>query len=267
MIHPLSDFQVRLLAIVIEASPIGFKQQIFNFLSHYNAFLRTFENRQKIVIEQFILKELLKSHGTNIPNILKGIYSTSSSYIPREVSLKILKEHCQKANVDKLLENTIQNNLMINILMNPFVKCMKRWIRNNSLAIIDMNRSAFSQKIDGIDITFISHIDNRKFRRVVVDGTIEMISNDKFFEQVFTEFFTRYNPSFKRTDAADLALRVVFNSFFTKNSLTTTVEDFKTYFLSKTFNDTDRTWILKRIKNKLSERIFYAMPSLSFLDE
>lgn len=267
MVNPLSDFQVKLLAIIIEASPIKFKQEIFKFISHYNDFLRTFENRQKVIIEQFILKEFLKQYNTTISYILRGIYLISSSYIPREVSLKILKERCPNVNVDNLLENNIKNNITINILMNPFVKCIKKWIKNNSTTISDMSHSVFSQGIDGINVLVIPQDNNIRFRKMVVEGTIEMIANDKFFEQVFTEFFTQYAPTFKRTDVADVVLRIIFNNFFTKNSLTTTVEDFTSYFLSKTFRNIDRTWILKRIKNKLLTRTSYAMPSLGFLDE
>ena len=267
MINPLSNSQVKLLAVVIEASPIKFKQQVFNFISQYNTFLRTFENRQKVIIEQFVLKEFLKQHKTTIQNVLKGIYADSSSYIPQKVSLETLKEHYKKMNVNNLLKNTINSKITINILMNPLVKFIKNWIKDNSMAIIDMSRSVFSQRLDGINISFISQTNSRRFRKMFVEGTIEMIANDKFFGQVFTEFFIRYAPSFNKTDSADATLKILFKQFFTKNSLTSTIENFKTYFLSSVFKNKDRALVLERIKNKLSGTTVYAMPSLSFLDE
>lgn len=267
MVNPLSNFQVKLLEIIIETSPIDFKQQVFNFISHYNTFLITFENRQKVIIEQFILKEFLKQHNTTIQEILKAIYSTTYLYIPREVSLEILKEHCQETNINNLFEDNIKNNIMINILMNPLVNYVKKWIKCNSMPIVDMSRSVFSQGIDGINISFISRTNDKRFRKMFVEGTIEMIATDKFFGQVFTEFFIKHTPSFNKTKSADMALKIIFKVFFTENALTSIVENFKAYFLSSVFKDRDRTLILERLKNKLSTTNIYTMPSLNFLDE
>ena len=100
-----------------------------------------------------------------------------------------------------------------------------------------------------------------------VEGTIEMIANDKFFGQVFTEFFIRYSPTFNKTNSSNAALKILFKQFFIENSLTTTIEKFKEYFLSSIFKNRDRALILERIKNKLLGTTVYAMPSLSFLDE